>query len=284
MSTYRYYQEARDTAWRALLRLPEKTLPVDAEALAKAVGMEVLPFPDAEENPKLAALLAGEEKAAAVSLRIRGTWHIFLRESRLDDSQRRFAVAHELGHLLLGHETRVVSPGVRAFESRENAGDILEDPEDLADYAADIFAVRLLAPACLLHELHIDSSGGIASLCGLPPRAATLRAERMELLNQRDAFFTHALERQVRDQFLPYLQSRQSFSAPEKRSVPLILPLEKKAPEARMPEAETAAPAKAAAPSPEAPASSPKRRGKLWPVLLAAGAAGAVIIFLLLKG
>ena len=282
MSTYRYYQEARDTAWRALLRLKDKRLPVDAEALAKAVGMEVLPFPDATENPRLAALLAGEEKAAAVSLRIRGKWHMFLREDMLDDSQRRFAVAHELGHLLLGHETRMVSPGVRAFESRENAGDVLEDPEDLADYAADIFAVRLLAPACLLHELHIDSSSGIAALCGLPPRAAALRAERMELLNQRDAFFTHALERQVRDQFLPYLRSRQSFSAPEKRSIPLILPLEKEASEAPAPKAED--PAEAIAPKIEAPAPSLKRRGKLWPVLLAAAAAGAVIIFLLIKG
>lgn len=284
MSTYRYYQEARDTAWRALLRLKDKRLPVDAEALAKEVGMEVLPFPDAEENPRLAALLSGEEKAAAVSLRIRGKWHIFLREKALDDHLRRFAVAHELGHLLLGHETRVISPGVRAFESRENAGDILEDPEDLADYAADIFAVRLLAAACLLHELHIDSSGEIAALCGLPPRAAALRAERMELLNERDAFFTHTLERQVRDQFLPYLRSRQSPGTPEKRSVPLILPLEKKAPEAPMPKAEAPVPVKAAEPSPEASVPSPKSRRNILPILLAAAAAAALIIFLLCKG
>ena len=58
MSNYRYYQEARDTAWRALLRLKEKRLPVDVFSLALSVGMETHPFPDEKENPRLAAMLA----------------------------------------------------------------------------------------------------------------------------------------------------------------------------------------------------------------------------------
>ena len=229
MSTYRYYQEARDTAWRALLRLPEKRLPVDIDSLALQVGMTVHPFPDEREEPRLAAFMNGMEDANCVSLRIRGAWHIFLRENRLNEPQRRFAVAHELGHLLLAHPTRTLSPGVRAFESRENQGDIIEDPDDLTDYAADIFAIRVLAPACLLHELNVEKSGDIAALCALPPRAAALRAERMELLNERNAFYSHALERQVRDQFLPFLRSAQSPSpAPSQapaRLISLVTPL-----------------------------------------------------------
>ena len=119
-------------------------------------------------------------------------------------------MAHELGHLLLGHGTRSLAPGVRAFESRENQGDLMEDPESLDDYAADIFAIRLLAPACVLHEMRLDRSGPIMALCGLPPRAAAMRAERMQLLNERDVFYNHPLERQVRDQFLPFLRSRKT--------------------------------------------------------------------------
>ena len=64
----------------------------------------------------------------------------------------------------------------------------MEDPQEMTDYAADIFAIRLLAPACLLHELGVDTPEGIMALCGLPPKAAALRAERMKLLNQRNAF------------------------------------------------------------------------------------------------
>jgi hypothetical protein len=103
---------------------------------------------------------------------------------------------------------------VRTYISRENEGDLLDNPQELDDYAADIFAIRLLAPACLLHELHVDSLGGIMNLCGMPTKAEALRAERMELLNQRDAFFIHPLERQVRDQFLPFLNEKK-FPAPE---------------------------------------------------------------------
>lgn len=206
MSTYERYQEARDASWRALLCLKEKRLPVDAEALAHQMGVEVLPYPEKEEQPKLHALLEKAGGGTCVSLRIRGRWHIFLRRQRLDSGGQRFSVAHELGHLLLKHETRSLAPGVRALRSRENAGDLLEDTDDLEEYTADIFAVRLLAPACLLHELHIDTPGGVMRLCGLPPRAAALRAERMEVLNQRDAFFSHPLERQVWDAFLPYLR------------------------------------------------------------------------------
>lgn len=288
MSTERYqrYQEARDTAWRALLRLPEKKLPVDVDALAQMIGMEVLPFPDGEENPRLAKLLEGLGDAVAVSLRVRGKWQIFLREDALDDARRRFAVAHELGHLLLGHETRVVSPGVRAFESEENEGDVIDDPEDLADYAADIFAVRLLSPACVLHELHIDSSGGIRLLCGLPPKAAALRADRMELLNERDAFFKHDLERQVRDQFLPFLRSRQILT-PEQtppKKIPLILPVKGK----EGPEAEPPHPEREKKESPpangkgKAPPLHPRR--KVWLILPVLVIAAALIIFLTRRG
>ena len=220
-STYRQYQKARDTAWRALLRLEEKRLPVDPEALAALLGVEVHPDPDPGENQRLWSLTR-QVRGVCVSLRIRGAWHIFVRDGSLDGPRRRFAVAHELGHLLLGAGTRSLSPGVRCFDSGDNQGDLMEDPPHPADYAADIFAIRLLAPACLLHELGADDPGGIMALCGLPPRAAALRAERMALLNQRNVFYVNPLERQVRDAFRPYLLSRMT-PAPPGRTIPFPL-------------------------------------------------------------
>ena len=217
-STYRQYQEARDTAWRALLRMREKRLPVDSEALAGLLGVEIHPFPDKQENGRLWTL-ANQARGVCVSLRVQGAWHIFVRDKSLDDAQRRFAVAHELGHLLLGAETRSLAPGVRCFDGVDNQGDLMEDSQETADCAADIFAIRLLAPACLLHELGVDTPGGIMALCGLPPRAAALRAERMALLNQRNVFYTNPLERQVRDAFRPWLLSRMTPAAP-KRALP----------------------------------------------------------------
>ena len=231
-STYRQYQEARDTAWRALLRLEDKRLPAEPEALAALLGVEIHPFPDPQENPRMYAL-ANQVRGVCVSLRIRNAWHLFVRDGALDVSKRRFAVAHELGHLLLGAETRSLAPGVRCFVSGDNQGDLMEDPQEMTDYAADIFAIRLLAPACLLHELGVDTVGGIMALCGLPPRAAALRAERMELLNRRNVFYANPLERQVRDAFRPFLLSRITPNPP-KRAVPLTLP-ERKRPEPQAP-------------------------------------------------
>lgn len=225
-STYRQYQAARDTAWRALLKITEKRLPVEPEALAAVLGVELHPFPHPEENQRLWTL-ANQVRGVCVSLRIRGAWHIFMRDSSLDASQRRFAVAHELGHLLLGAETRLLAPGVRCFLSGDNQGDLMEDPQKMTDYAADIFAIRLLAPACLLHELGVDTPGDIMALCGLPPKAAALRAERMALLNRRNVFYANALERQVRDAFRPYLLSRMTPAAP-KRIIPMVLPERKR--------------------------------------------------------
>lgn len=243
MSTYGQYQDARDAAWRALLELPEKKLPVDVEALAKKLGVEIHPFPGKEQERLYALVNRAAGGRPCVSLRIRRNWHIFLRPKTLDEIHQRFAIAHELGHLLLAHETETPAPGVRCFSARENIGDVLDDPQELEDYTADLFAVRLLAPACLLHELHIDSSGGIINLCGLPPRAAAIRAERMQLLDERDVYYTHILETKVRNAFMSWLNSARfpeaasvqlryasaSVSMPEIHSYP------KDAPEPEMP-------------------------------------------------
>ena len=221
-STYGQYQEARDTAWRALLRMKDKSLPVDPDALAAQLGVEVHPAPDPRNNIRLWTLTR-QVRGVCVSLRIHGVWNIFVLDGSLDGSHRRFAVAHELGHLLLGAGTRSLSPGVRCFDSWDNQGDLIEEPVNRADYVADIFAIRLLAPACLLHELGVDTPRGIMALCGLPPRAAALRAERMELLNRRNVFYVNPLEKQVRDAFRPYLLSRTAPAEP-KRTAPLAQP------------------------------------------------------------
>lgn len=271
MDRYRRYQEARDTAWRALLSLEEKRLPADPEALARQVGAQVHPYPQSDEEPRLYALAQKAGGGVCVSLRIRGVWHILVRESALDGDGRRFAVAHELGHLLLGHHTRALAPGVRAFCSTENAGDLMDEPASPEDEAADMFAIRLLAPACLLHEMRVDAPGGIRRLCGLPPKAAALRAERMALLNERDAFFTHPLERRVRDAFLPFLREK-GLASPS--PAPLLPPPE-------------AAPARPAQPAPrrEAPPAADADKRCLPPAAVWAAALLllAAALFLLLR-
>lgn len=220
MSTYQRYQQARDAAWRTLLECRISALPVNARAIAAWLGVDILPFP--AEDDRLMHLL---KKAGGVcrSLRIQGKWHIFFRPGTLDDQRLHFAIAHELGHILLHHDTLSLSPGVRAFQSRENEGDVIENPLDLADYAADIFAIRLLAPACVLQGLQLRSREDMMLSCGLPPKAAALRAERMGLLRERNLFLSHPLERQVYDQFLPFIREKNTPALPH-LDIPLAEP------------------------------------------------------------
>ena len=235
MSTYQCYKDARNAAWHALLQLRISTLPVDMDDVMEKLQIEAHPCPTSAEQPRLYALLQSMGPSACATLRIKEKWHVFFRRAGLTEAQRRFALAHELGHILLRHETYSPSPGVLAFSGQQNDGDVLDDPQDADDYAADIFAVRFLSPACVLHETHLDQAGAISDLCGLPPRAAAQRAERMQLLNARDAFFTSADEIKVRDQFLPFIRARNTLNAPKAQMAPRA-PAPAKAPENPPPE------------------------------------------------
>ena len=260
LSSYDSYRRARDESWRALLAMEDAVLPVDPEALARIWGVAVFSRKEAQAFPRLARLLEKAPAGVSVSVQIDRRWHIFLRDG-LDEARRRFAVAHELGHIRLNCPTRPLSPGVRVFRGVPATGDLMDGMEGTPDCDADIFAIRLLSPACLLHELHVDTPGGISALCGLPPRAAAFRAERMALLNERNAFYTHSLERRVRDRYLPEIRRRLSLPGTPGpvRTVPAPLPRRAESP-------------------------IPEKRGFPWLAAalgLAAAAGGAAAYFLL---
>ena len=211
---YSRYQAARDAAWRTLIRFDISSLPVDVEKIAKELRIDIQPWPDKTQTPVLFALLP--ENAAAASLRIDGVWRIFTKPN-LPYSRYRFAVAHELGHLILQHKTVKLKNGVYTFDGLENAGDILPEAEKESDTDADMFAIRLLAPACVLHSLQMHNQQAIAALCGLPERAAAMRGDRMALLDSRNAYGIHPLEKQVHRQFAPFIRKKKQEQVPERK-------------------------------------------------------------------
>ena len=110
--------------------------------------------------------------------------------------RRRFILAHELGHIILGHVGRV------GLLNREPSPE-----DDPLEQAANVFASRLLAPACVLWGCNVQSAAEIAQLCGISQTAAQFRWERLQLLYQRGKFLTSPLERQVYAQFRPYIEA-----------------------------------------------------------------------------
>lgn len=72
---------------------------------------------------------------------------------------------------------------------------------------ANQFAARILAPACVLHALKVRNAEEIARLCGISRQAAEFRLARLRVLEQRGKYFTSPLERQVYEQFIPFLEA-----------------------------------------------------------------------------
>lgn len=225
---YDRYQAARDAAWRTLLKFEVHALPVDVEDIAGKLGIEILFRPEGREGASLPG-------AAAITLRKGGRFQVLMQKG-LSYSRYRFALAHELGHIILQHPMQRLADGTLTFTGLENAGDVMAEPREDCDTDADMFAIRLLAPACVLHSLHMRSREGIAALCGLPEGAAAMRAERMALLDNRNAYGIHPLEKQVQKQFFPFIRKKRQGFAPEKtvfsKPVPeLVLPVPAQAPE-----------------------------------------------------
>lgn len=135
-----------------------------------------------------------------------GLWVVFF-DDCMPAPRIRFTVAHELGHIVLGHLTE---PHLDAhiFKTRQNMGDMNLDARDPEEREADMFAARFLAPSVVLWALDVHAADEITALTGLSRQAAEFRARRMEILYKRNRFLLHPLERRVYRQMMPFIQER----------------------------------------------------------------------------
>lgn len=179
---YANYKKSRDLAWQVLLNEGVTELPVQVTALCRRMGIGVHAF--RPEDPSV---------SDGLSAMVDGKPHIFV-SSLCSVQRQRFTAAHELGHVLLGHLGRV------DLVNREPSS-----KDKPAEQEANVFASRILAPACVLWALDARTPEEIAALCNISLQAAAFRAERMALLYERNAFLSSPLERQVYEQFSDYI-------------------------------------------------------------------------------
>ncbi len=184
---YGIYASCRDAAWRCLLDFDVHRLPVKLLSAAQRAGIRVMRNSDVSEL---------RENESGASIYTCGRW-IIVYDDTLPVSQSRMVLAHELGHILLGHEYKYLS---YRFLS--------EDRKLKSEHEADLFAVRLLAPACVLHELGATSSEDIVELCDIPDDVARQRAQRMKVLEKRSKFYQSELEKRVVNNFSEFIESR----------------------------------------------------------------------------
>lgn len=184
---YGSYKNARNAAWQCLLDFDIRELPVKPSTIAKQLGIKII------KNSSINELSEGESGATYL---INSKWYIVYNDT--EPRQRsRFTVAHELGHILLGH-IMCDKHYARTFDTSRPT----------IEQEADVFAARLLAPACVLWALNVHTPQDISELCDISLAAAQVRSERMEILYSRNKFLQRPLEKAVYDNFKEYIQKQ----------------------------------------------------------------------------
>ena len=182
---YGIYRSIRNSAWRCLLDFEVTSLPVDIRAIARRADVRLISnqtFPGLRRSDRGITYYTPEHR-------------IIIYNEALPTEDIRFTVAHELGHLFLGHD--------RAHERYAATRD---DKKAISEKQADQFAIRLLCPACLLMALDLHTPEEIAEGCHVPLRIAKIRAERMKKLYARKQFFTSPMEQRLYENCKPYIE------------------------------------------------------------------------------
>lgn len=194
--SYTDYKNARDAAWKILLACRIEELPVDLNKIERHLGVRVYSYSRSRKLLEDTGLAEVAGRVSGLTFYIRDQPVILYNE--LEMPQRiRFTIGHELGHIVLGH----VQPGGHTRQNRDP-----QPGDDPVEQAANRFAADLLAPACVLWGLDLHRAEDISQACKISIQAARFRAERMEILYQRNKFLLHPLERAVYQQFEQYIK------------------------------------------------------------------------------
>lgn len=171
---YTNYKQSRNAAWEFLIKYKVKELPVRISAICEKEGIKLYSYEHAKDLIMRFGLMhrtVGNDGF---------TWQgmIFYNQECAAARQAVLPVAHELGHIVLGHTE------LRALVNREPAAN-----DNPVEQAANIFAARLLAPAIVLRDLGVTNAEEIQRLCDISAQAAQYRMQRLQLLYDREQRF-----------------------------------------------------------------------------------------------
>lgn len=192
---YENYKQARDAAWQMLIDCQVTELPVNVGQICRHYGWRLTSYRTGQKAIAALGLSDLTKQTDGFCIYSGGRYYIFY-DDTMPRARQRFTVAHEIGHIMLRH----IGDGQCTRINREPAE--ADAPEETQ---ANQFAARILAPAWVLHSIHALTPAEIAGVCEISMTAASFRAQRMELLEQRGRYLSHPLERQVAKQFDSYI-------------------------------------------------------------------------------
>lgn len=178
---YKDYKKSRDIAWEILIREQISELPVSVSRICHNMHIPIKLYDSDDDN-------------SGYSILTKNGPVIFVKAYE-PSTRQRFTVAHELGHILLNHV------GEYFLVNREPS-----KTDNPIEQAANVFASRLLAPACILWGCNVRDAKKISEMCQISEQSAEFRQQRMEVLYKRDVFLKSPLERKVYENFKEYIE------------------------------------------------------------------------------
>lgn len=150
---------SRYKAVKTLLNYGVTELPVTHDIVSDilvSIGCTVIPFSkndprkDFFENMGLSDWVS---KYPAFTCKHNNKIYVFYREDR-SSTERAELLAHELGHIVLGHLDGI----------KKQASSVSTDYENVKEYEADIFSQELLAPTCILKACKVKNTSELMEL------------------------------------------------------------------------------------------------------------------------
>ena len=187
---YYDYKIARNLAWKVLIECDIREFSVNLAKIINHYGIYLIRYSESDYINRHS--LPNED---GFSILIDGKPIIYYNDQK-PIYRARFTLAHEIGHILLGH----LANGETLHRNTEY--DVL----DVKEQQANVFARDILMPATVLHSLGIKSAEDIARICNVSMLSAEIRYKRLTELNERNVFNRHPLERQVYKNFQPYIK------------------------------------------------------------------------------
>lgn len=117
-----------------------------------------------------------------------GRYLILYNDQITSYGRRRFTIAHELGHFLMGH------------------ANVLGGPYQYQEVEADIFAQTLLAPACVLRGIGLNDPRDIREVCGVSLACAKVVSETL-YMNTSYSIDNEDAELNILQNFEGYIRS-----------------------------------------------------------------------------
>ena len=187
---YNNYKIARDKAWETLIECGISELPINLAEVVNRYGIYLIKYSDSGYISR-----HNYPNEDGYSRLVDNKPVIYYNDNK-PTRRIRFTIAHEIGHILLGH----LSQGETLHRNTEN------DVSDTREQQANVFARDILMPATVLHSLNVSSADDISNICNVSTQSAEISFNRLLELNKRGMFNKHPLEKQVYNNFNTYIK------------------------------------------------------------------------------